>query len=144
MKISESCILSIQFYAESKFCVINTIPPLKQDKKPYWISYQLSKGKPYPKRSQNKVSPVRARSNDRVKKKLRNIPENGLKEFLNLILQHYKEEIPILTEAKETAVKQLKSLCDEVRFIRLTDALVSLSEKEQKYLDEGKKNSNKR
>ena len=27
MKISESCILSIQFYVGSKFCVINTIPP---------------------------------------------------------------------------------------------------------------------
>ena len=27
VKISESCILSIQFYAGSKFCVINTIPP---------------------------------------------------------------------------------------------------------------------
>ena len=25
--ISESCILSIQFYAGSKFCVISTIPP---------------------------------------------------------------------------------------------------------------------
>ena len=30
MKISESCILSIQYYAGSKFCVINTIPPLKE------------------------------------------------------------------------------------------------------------------
>ena len=30
MKISESCILSIQFYAGSKFCVINTIAPLKK------------------------------------------------------------------------------------------------------------------
>ena len=29
MKISESRILSIQFYAGSKFCVINTIAPLK-------------------------------------------------------------------------------------------------------------------
>ena len=47
--------------------------------------------------------------------------------------------LPILAEAKETAVKQLKLLCDEVRFIRLTDALDSFSEKEQKYLDEGKK-----
>ena len=28
VKISESCILSIQFYAGSKFCVINTIAPL--------------------------------------------------------------------------------------------------------------------
>ena len=28
VKISESCILSIQFYVGSKFCVINTIPPL--------------------------------------------------------------------------------------------------------------------
>ena len=29
VKISESCILSIRFYAGSKFFVINTIPPLK-------------------------------------------------------------------------------------------------------------------
>ena len=28
VKISESCILSIQFYAGSTFCVINIIPPL--------------------------------------------------------------------------------------------------------------------
>ena len=27
VKISESCILSIQFYEGSKFCVISTIPP---------------------------------------------------------------------------------------------------------------------
>ena len=86
-----------------------------------------------------KVSLTTAKSNDRVKRKLQNIPENGVKESLNLILHHYKEEIPILTEAKETAVKQLKLLCDEVRFIPLTDALDSFSEKEQKYLDEGKK-----
>ena len=85
------------------------------------------------------VSPATARSNDRVKRKFQNIPENGIKESLNLILHHYKEEIPILTEAKETAVKQLKLLCDEVRFIPLTDELDSFSEKEQKYLDEGKK-----
>ena len=86
-----------------------------------------------------KVSLATARSNDQVKRKLKNIPENDAKESLNLILHHYKEEIPILTEAKETAVKQLKLLCDEVRFIHLTDALDSFSEKEQKYLDEGKK-----
>ena len=29
VKILESCILSIQFYVGSKFCVISTIPPLK-------------------------------------------------------------------------------------------------------------------
>ena len=29
VKISENCILSIQFYAGSKFPVINTIAPLK-------------------------------------------------------------------------------------------------------------------
>ena len=28
MKISESCILSIQFYVGSKYCVINTVSPL--------------------------------------------------------------------------------------------------------------------
>ena len=75
------------------------------------------------------VSLATARSNYRVKTKLQNIPENGVKESLNLILHHYKEDIPILTEAKETAVKQLKLLCDEVQFIRLTDALDSFSEK---------------
>ena len=32
VKISESCILSIQFYAGSKFCVINTISPPESQK----------------------------------------------------------------------------------------------------------------
>ena len=86
-----------------------------------------------------KVSLATARSNDRVKRKLWNIPENGLKESLNLILQHHKEEIPILTKLKKLLLKRLKLLCDEVRFIRMTDALASFTEKEQRYLDEGKK-----
>ena len=87
------------------------------------------------------MSLATARSNDRVKRKLQNIPENGVKESLNLILHHYHEEIPIFTEAKETAVKQLKLLCDEVRFICLTDAQDSFSEKNKNIWMKAKRRS---